>query len=214
MKKLSYLFICSIIFSLTACTPPSEQVMSPLAYNNTVTMHDTRKADLYWQSGTQLSSEAPPTQDLTDGISGMVINAAVNAEMRSARPGDFTYTYGKAQQAVFMTSLKDALLNQHAFKDVELITDLKDAKPQDVLITIDFKQTQVLGQNTHYQIILNTDMTIKAGNKPPYKRSYVVQSKDPGFFSIKSFKAQQTDASQQLLDKIMGGITQWSAQGH
>ncbi len=214
MKKVYYLFLCSMMLTLAACTPPAQQVMPPLTYSNQIAFHDSQKADLYWQTGSQVSSEAPPTQDYNDGIGGMIINSVVNNEMRSAHPGDFTYTYGKAQQAVFMTSLKNTLVEQHAFKDVELITDPKAAKPQDVLITVNFKETRVLGHEKNYQIILDTELTIKNGNKPPFKRTYLVESKDSSVFSTKSFKDQQTDVSQQLLNKVIAGMTQWYTQGH
>ncbi|MFN7098728.1 MAG: hypothetical protein ACK4PR_14405 [Gammaproteobacteria bacterium] len=201
------------MMSISACSPGGQDVMPPLSYTGNVTFHDNRTADLYWQLGQQLSAEAPtPESNPQDGIIGAITVSTINSAVRSAHPGDYTFTYGKALQAVFMTSLRDALIEQHAFKQVNLITDLHDAKTQNVLITINFKETHVADTMTGWCIVLDVVLTIKSANQTLFTRTYLVQSTDPGFFSPKSFKQQQTDVSQKLLNNIMNGIAQWEKQ--
>lgn len=207
MKKL-FCFIF-LTCTITACTAPAERVMDPLQYKEPVKAHSSKKAYLYWQPGTQYSSIAPPDPVASSSITEAILSSLIESEMRSANPNRYTYTYGKAQQAVFMTSLKNVLEENHVFKDVAITTDLNEVNPSDVLIKIYFKSTRVLGHEKNYQIVLNVNMAIQTKTSK-FEHTYLVESDDSGFFSMKSFKDQQTDASQKLLSKVIDGITQWN----
>ncbi len=206
MKKIFLLLIATVL--LSACTSPAEEVMAPLQYKQPIEVHIPKTAYLYWQSGVDSSSVAPSSAAPAQGIVGALVGAVVETEIRKNNPGKFTFTYGKPQQAVFMTSFKNVLEQNHVFNNVELVSDLSEVPPQAVLITVYFKSTRVLGYEHNYQIVLDVDMKIKSGNKG-FNRTYLVASEEGGFFSSKSFKDQQTDVSQKLLSKLITGITQF-----
>ncbi len=220
MKNFISLFLSFFVLAaLTACgTPPAEQVMSPLTYDKPVTVHLDKKAKLYWQTGSQQSSVEPRYSSGTNvggslpiALASQAMQAAIETEVRKNNPGRFTYVYGKAQQAVFMTSLKDILQKKRVFTDVDLVTDKTEVNAQDVLITINFKSTRVLDADLdNHKIVLNVDMIIQSNKKPIFTRTYVVQSGD----EVSGFKAQQEDVSKRLLDKVMKGIKQWASTLH
>jgi len=210
MKKI--LFLSALVLSISACAPVPQQVMRPLQYQHNIALHVPQKAYLYWHPGIQESSTAPNHASARDGILGAAMDAVIDSEMHKSNPSRYTFTYGKTQQVVFMTSLKDILEEQHVFTDVILTSDVRQASPDDVLIQVYFRNTKVLGAETNYRIVLDVDMSIDTENKSSFKRTYLIESKKTGFFSMKSFKEQQTDASQQLLIKVIAGIKQWHAQ--
>lgn len=208
MKKILCLSVATLL--LSGCTPATQQVMSPLRYNQSIDVHVNKTAYLYWQPGEIHGSELPRQVSYNSGIAGALVSAAIDTQMRKNNPSHYTFTYGKAQQAVFMTSFRDVLLQNHVFKDVILTTDLSRVKSQDVLLKVYFKSTKVGPAGKNYQITLDVDMSIEA-NKSTFTRSYVAES-DGSYFSFKNFKDQQTDASQQLLSKLIGGIKQWQVK--
>lgn len=209
MKKLYYFLLFVVMVILTGCASTAEQVMPPLTYSSSIPVHVTKNAYLDWEIGKQASGEAPnATPPPNGGIVGALLTNAIDSQMRKQNPSRYTFTYGKAQQAVFMASLRDVLKQNNVFKEVELITDSQSVRPQDVLIIIYFKNTRVLTEQ-NYKIILDVDVTIKTQGMPAFKRTYLVESNPGSFFSPNSFKDQQTDVSQQLLDKIIIGLQQW-----
>lgn len=209
MKKIVCLAFSALL--LNACTPAAEEVMPPLQYNQSVKTHTHKKASLYWQVGEQHASIAAQHIGGGGDIASALIASAIDAQMRKSNPGQYSFAYGKAQQAVFMTSLKEVLQENHVFKTVNLITDKKQTQPDDVLMTIHFKSTRVSGEEKNHQIMLDVTLAIQSGQST-FERTYLVESSNEGFFSSRSFKDQQTDVSQQLLTKIMGGIQQWNKQ--
>lgn len=216
MKKLASLFLAfSVLASLTACgTPPAEQVMSPVTYDKPINVHVNKKANLYWQTGSQqISTEPSYSNNMSVGgslpiaMASQAMRAAIETHVRKNNPGRFTYVYGKPQQAVFMTSLKDILQHKKVFTDVEFVTDKTTVNPKDVFIIINFKSTRVLdAELENRRIVLDVEMTIQSDKKPVFTRTYVVQSSD----EVSGFKAQQEDVSKRLMEKVMKGITQWS----
>lgn len=215
MKKLGYVLSLITLASLAACTTPAEQVMSPITYNQPVNVHVAKNAALYWQTGRQQASIEPIHVSnnniggaLPISVASQTMQAAVETGVRKEKPGRLTYVYGKQQQAIFMTSLKDVLQQNQVFNQTQLVANANQVPAQDVSIKIDFKSTRVLDAQYNHRIVLDVDMTIKSHNKPAFTRTYVVQSSD----EITNFKAQQTDVSQRLLDKVMKGIKQWAAE--
>ncbi|TAK72071.1 MAG: hypothetical protein EPO11_10485 [Gammaproteobacteria bacterium] len=203
MKKI--IFLLFIAIALTACANSAEQVMPPVHYNDSITFHIPKKAYIYWELGEQYSSTAPQNMG-GPGLSGLAA-AFIEAEEHQNNPSKYTYTYGKAQQAVFMTSLEDVFSDNHVFNNVELITDLKQVHSQDVLMKIYFKSTRVASYENNYQITLDVDMSIEVNRKLVFHRTYVVQSDNDKYFS--TFKDQQTNVSQKLLVDIVKGVKQW-----
>jgi hypothetical protein len=212
MRKLQALFLVAIVLFLGGCTPMAEQVMPPLQYEQPVNFNVAKKAYLDWEVGKQYSSTQPVFISASGGLLGAVIATAIDSEERNRNPGRYTFTYGKAQQAVFMTSLKDTLEKNHTFNHIELTTEPQQVRAEDVLITIYFKRTRVASAQDNYKIILDADFLIKTGGKIAFKRTYFVESKPGGLFSPNNFKEQQTDVSQQLLGKVIAGIQAWHTQ--
>lgn len=210
MKKLSLLFV---ILSLFACSTPAEQVMSPVSYDKAISTRVAKNAALHWQSGTEQKSVEPiyvsksnVGGSLPIAVASHTVQGALETVGREKAPQRFTYSYSKQQKAVFMTSLKNTLDNNDVFKQTMFVTDVKQVPADDVLININFKNTRVLDSDYNHKIILNVEMTIKSANKPVFTRNYVVESSD----DVSGFKAQQTDVSKRLLDKVIKGITQWA----
>ncbi len=208
MKK-NYLVLL-IIFFLNSCTPMPEQVMPPLQYNMPINLHLNKKAYLQWKVGEQYSSTVPVALS-GNPIADTIGVAIINREYKR-NPGRFTFTYGKPQQAVFMTSLKNTLEQQHVFNTIEIITHPHQINSDDVLITVEFKMTRVSSADEKYKIILDAELAIIQGGKLQFNRTYLVESNPGRFFSTISFKNQQTDVSQQLMQRIIFGIKQWSYQ--
>lgn len=213
MKKLSLFILALLTLTLVACSS-THDVMNPLSYHGNSNIQSVpHKAYLYWQPGKEIGSEVPRNVDASS-VAALVISASIDQGLRSANPSDYVFNYGKAQEAVFMTSLKNVLNEQHTFIDTQLTTTAKTPKPQDVLISVYFKKTEVLPATLFHQIqiVLDVEMTIKQGGKKPYTRSYQVKSHN-GALGMKSFKGLQTDVSTQLMDKIMADIANWSKRG-
>jgi hypothetical protein len=214
-KNILPLTFILALTTLAGCTPSAEQVMAPLQYTQQINCHVKKNASLNWEAGEVYSSMVPPTTVSFGGTAGVVptlIAASIISEERHRNPGSYTFTYDKAQQAVFMTSLKNVLQQNEVFNNVALITDPQDSPAKDVLITINFRTTKIAGNLDNYKITLDVDMFIKENRQPPFKRTYFVMSDPGGVFSRKDFREQQTDVSSQLLGKIIAGITQWQKQ--
>lgn len=200
MKKILIIFITLI---LTACAnKQANYIMPPLKYNGPV-VHINKNAYVYWRHGTILAGEKFTTQsdDLIVGI--------IQSQARRNNPSDYIYTYGKAQQAGFITNFRDVLKENHIFKDVEIITNPSDVKPGAVLIEINFKTTRVSGFEYSNKVILTVEMKIASG-KNTFIRTYLTESDEGTEWKGKSFEEQIVDASEQMIAKLIGGIKQWS----
>jgi hypothetical protein len=114
------------------------------------------------------------------------------------------YTYGKAQQSIFMTSLKNVLTQQQVFNRTEITTDAEHISPKDILITIFFKTTRIEDRALGGKITLDVDVIITADGKSTFKRSYVVESTPD-----QSFATQQSDVSKKLLRNVISALEQW-----
>lgn len=200
--KAAAVVMLSIVISSCARTPAQNQIMRPLSYNQEMSVHVPKKAYIYWQRGQEQVGSVK--EDSYPGLEGMVV-AITQAQMRKSNPSKYNFSYSKAQQAVFITSLRDALADHHVFNNVELITNPSEAKQQDVLITVHFKSTRVAGSEGNFKITVTAVMTIKS-NKAAFARTYLTESDEE-----KSYFDQQSDVSQQLLNKLMKGIKQWAS---
>lgn len=141
-KLLTRLFACGIFLSafiLSGCAP-KKNVIPKLRYQEDIGITVPKKACIYWVPGRRVGSEkASPTYSASyssgsSGAAGAVGSVAVTllanmmqAQHKKNNPSQYTYEYGKADEVVFITSLKDILLEQNTFKDVELITNPKQA---------------------------------------------------------------------------------------
>lgn|SRR3990167_10029886 len=211
MKPLKIIFLIMIFTALfDGCTPMAEQVMPPLQYQSPIHVHVNKTAYINWKIGKQSSSEQPTFVPANSGLVGAMLANAIDSTERKNNPGRYTFTYGKAQQAVFVTSLKDILAEQHVFKKVELTVDPKTISPDDVLIIIFFKSTRVSDASQRYKITLDVELLIQTKGQLPFKRTYFVESSSGGIFSMKSFKDQQAEVSNMLLEKIIAGIKEWA----
>ena len=207
-KSIKYLLLIALPVLLSACSAnkQSPYIMPTLKYNEPVKIHVAKKAYLLWQHGKDLQGETMPFQG--GGIEGMVVSA-IDAENRKNNPAKYHLSYGKAQQAGFITNFRDVLTNNRVFKQVELITNKNEIKPDGVLIIIQFKTTRVSGFEHNYKITLTTDMTIKT-RESTFTRTYLTESDEGTFFQGKSFEEQTVDVSEQMIKQLMNGIQQWA----
>jgi hypothetical protein len=204
---LRIIFSLFLISFLTACNPSSpEDVMPSVPYTGSVKTHTNKVAYLNWQIGRQQTESDPTFISPQEGILGAIIISSIDSAERKRNPGQYNYSFSKAQQAVFMTSLRDALVSHKVFKQVHLITQPSITNKNDVLITVYFKSTHARASSDNYIVSLDTVLNVKVKNKPMFERTYFVQS-DPDTTQDKSFRGQQLDASKKLLNQIIDGIT-------
>lgn len=208
MKKIFSLLTLSVIF-ITGCTATSQQVMPPLQYHQPIKWHVAKNAYINWKVGKQTAGNKALLDSGHGGLIGAAIEGTMAQAMRSSHPEMYEYRYGKAQQAVFMTSFKNILDENHVFKQVELTTEPEKVNPNAVLINVYFKSTRVADEYNNYKITLDVEMTVHSKGEPDFKRAYLVESHPGSTFSQASFKDQQTDVSQQLLQKMLASLQQW-----
>lgn len=203
--------LLAIIFSIVSCFGCAKPIMPSLKYNKPIDFHVAKNAYINWEIGKQHTSTIPSSTSYNNaGLIGGLISAAVESVDRDRRPSLYMVSYGKAEQAIFMTSLKDTLSRNNVFKEVELITDPSSVRPQDVLINIYFKMARVGSPEKNYKIVLSVEMSITTAGKAPYKRTYLAESAATGFG--KGIIDQKIDASEKLLEKIILGIQEWNTQ--
>ncbi|MBA3660636.1 MAG: hypothetical protein H0W64_02815 [Gammaproteobacteria bacterium] len=200
-----------LILLVTACSPMAEQIMGPLEYNQPINFHVPEKSYLYWKPGIlHTTTEAQYIPVNSDLLSALIVQA-IDTEQRKRNPGKFSYSFGKAQQAVFITSLKTILNQNNVFHSTEITTNPNSLSSRSIIISIFFKSTRVIPYS--HQIVLTVELEILMGKKSLFKRSYFVQNNDGSDEKyIGDFKAQQKDVSHKLLQKIINGIEQWQIQ--
>lgn len=205
MKKIQFGLILIGMGLLTGCA--HNAIMPSIQYNKVINFQVPKNAHLNWEVGKQYSGNIQTNYHQNNGLVGALVCAAVNSVERTNHPSHYTLSYGKAEQAIFMTSLRDVLEQNHVFKKVELIADSRQVPQKDVLVNVFFKTARVSSPENNYKITLSVEMIIETDKKAPFKRTYLVQSDAEGFNT--SFGDQQIDASNRLLDKIMNGIEEW-----
>jgi hypothetical protein len=201
-----YLMTGVLFLSLTACAPSSPYIMPPLKYQGKA-VHLPQNAYLYWQRGQVQAGDTPSYHG--EGVGGLVASM-IEAEDRKNNPSKYHLTYGKAQQAAFITNFRDVLVDHRVFKHVEIITNPAQAKADGVLMTINFKSTRVSGFERNYKITLTVEMKIKS-KQSTFTRTYLTESDEGSLFNGKSYNEQTTDASQQMINQLMKGINQWAS---
>lgn len=142
---------------------------------------------------------------LFDGFTQPIKEGISNANSKS---------YSRAEEQSFMIALRNALIQNHLFDNCKLTSQRSIRSSQDVLITVFFKTTHVADQQDGYKITLDVDLIINKYKKPPFKRTYLVQSNPGGFFSTTTVNDQKIEVSQKLLDNLVHGIYQWQKAKH
>lgn len=205
MKKFKLFTLSLLVLLLTGCA--GKPIMPPIKYDKPIDFHVKKNAALRWEVGKQYAGAIRSYDSCDAGLVGGAISAAINSADRANNPSRYTLSYGKAEQAIFMTSFRNVLEQNQVFKTTELITDAKEVSAKDVLITVFFKTSRVSSPEKGNKITLTVDMTIVAQGKPAFKRTYLVQSNAEGY--DKGFVDQQYDVSQRLLEKLISGIQEW-----
>lgn len=201
MKMKIYTIIISSLL-MTGCATNKPYILPPLKYDGPV-VHIQKNADIYWRHGIELEGKR------FTGQSGDLIVDIIQAQDRKNNPSKYRITYGKAEQASFITSFRDVLKQNHIFKDIAIITNPAEAKPGAVIVEINFKTTRVSGFEHNYKITLTVEMKITSG-KETFTRTYMSESDEGTFFSAKSFDEQMVYVSEEMVAKLIGGIKQWS----
>jgi hypothetical protein len=211
MKKILYLFVIISVFATIGCAP-NKKVIPPLQYQNDINIHIPKIAHIYWipgkQAGHELSNSSAysaPNNNGLAGVIGTLVVASIQNQHRKNNPSQYIYEYGKADQVVFITSLKDILEQKNIFKSIDLVTSLDKINTKDVTIKIYFKTTRVTFIND-YTVNLSVNLAIQSGNRQ-YERTYFVQNEEPA--KSNDFLAKKTEVSQKLLTLIINGIQQW-----
>lgn len=204
MKKI--ILCLSILGLVTGCA--TKVVMPSLQYEKVIPFQVAKNAYLNWEFGNQYSRMMPTNYgNHNEGLIGALASAAVDSVVRNNNPSRYTLSFGKAEQSVFMTSLRDVLEHNQVFKNIELIADSRQVSSKDVMINVFFKTARVASPERNYKITLSVEMVIETGGKAPFKRSYLVQSDAEGYNT--GFRQQQMDVSRRLLDKVICGIEEW-----
>src|SRR5579862_1820954 len=178
--KMRWLMVTVLSMLLSACVnTQSKYIMPPLKYNGPVSIHVPKTAYLYWQHGLEQNGEIPSFNN------NDIIVSLIDAQDRKNNPSKYHLSYGKAQQASFITSFRDVLMEHHMFNDVEIITNPNQVKASGVLIDLKFKSTRVSGFERNYKITLTVEMKIKSG-KSTFTRTYMTESDEGTFFNGKS----------------------------
>ena len=210
MKKIqSGLMILGIALMAGCANKP---VMPPLKYNKPIHFQVNKNAYLNWEVGKERSATTPVELDHSGDLMSVLVSSAVDSIDRHNNPSHYTLSYGKAEQIVFMTSLRDVLVQNQVFKVVEVMADSRPIASQDVLINVFFKTARVASPERNYKITLTVELSIQTAQKPSFKRSYVVQSHVEGL--IVRFREQQVDVSERLLEKIISAIEEWHHLNH
>ena len=180
--------------SVTAQTPigsiatqgvdSGESVMPMLHATYQMQAKEMSAATLVWQMGT--------------------IDAGISNQANPFFNGEAGQSYNKAQQAVFMTSLKNELTQQQTFKNIDLVPSAPKAAAMPI-ITIYFKSTYVSDRTEGNRVTLDTVLRIESPNQPVFTKTYLVTSDTSG-----SFKTKMQTVSTSLLDKVLKGIDDWS----
>ncbi len=200
MVKLNCLGLVGLLFLIGCGAQP---IMPPVQYNKPIDFHVKKTAALQWELGKNYSSRVARESYHQPGM----IEALALSIDQNNNPSRYTLSYGKAQQAIFMTSLKNVLDRNQVFKEIELVTDPNEISAKDVVIAVFFKTARVASPERAYSITLSVVMTITSQGKPPFKRTYLVQNDDEVL--RKGFIAQQSDVSERLLEKVIAGIEEW-----
>ncbi len=209
MKKTKILLAMISTVLLSACG--TKPIMPPLQYTKPIGFTVNKSACLNWEVGKQYSSEIPNYNSSgQDSAIGNLVLAAIDSNARARNPSHYQYTYGKAEQAIFMTSLKRVLEENRVFKHVKLTMDPRQVNAKDVWINIFFKRTRVADASRNFKVTLSVELIISANDKPTFKRTYLVESDVER--SGHGFVDQQTDVSQELLDKVISGIREWNCK--
>jgi len=207
MKKIQIFLLIFGFGLMMGCGKP---VMPPLKYDEPIDFEVKKNAYLNWEFGKQYSGKVQSYDNCHNnsaGLIGVLLVSAISSIDHANNPSRYTVSYGKAEQAIFMTSLRDILRKNHVFKQVELITDLASLTKKDVLVNVFFKTARVTSLGGGQTITLSVEMIVTTNGKAPFKRTYLVKSDAQGFSP--SFQDQQIDVSNRLLGKIIAGLQEW-----
>lgn len=184
-------------------------IMPPLTYDKPINIRLKKNAALYWEQGKQHAATIRTQAGENQGLLGALVFGTMDSMDRSRNPSRYSLAYGTAEQAIFMTSLRNVLDQNQIFDQIELITDPSVLTPKDILITVFFKNSRVLSPDRGHRITLSVVVNILAKGCPNFQRTYLVQSDEqvtPGFID------QQKSVSQLLLGKIISGMEEWHSQ--
>lgn len=212
MKKwfLGLLCLPLLLMGCTISTPNAEAVLEPVKYTGTVQTHVAQDLDLVWKPGQVYRSDGqliPMT--LTEAISAHFSQENIEA----SHPSDLTYNFGPARQAVVMTSIEQALIQNDVFKSVNLIPYGNPTNSAHTIMTVYFERTRVGTIDDRFPVIMTVLLTIQAPGQKVFQRHIFVESDDPGFkASSNIFLENQTNAANKLIEAIMRAIDAWSGQ--
>lgn len=206
--KFCLLILCSSVL-LIACTPPTSQLMGPVQYKQPVTFSSNKSALIYWDYGKIIPAEIPPDASSDINPAGALLNVFIQSQKEKYDRDDIMVSYGKAQQVIFLTSLRDILMQRGAFKDVNIIVKPQKPNAQQVLISLDFVKSQVIRAQDDFPISLTVHMVVKNSVKTLYDQTFTIKP-DPSIWSklFHNFKDSQQYASQMLMKKVMSVVSQ------
>jgi hypothetical protein len=203
--------------SLIGCTPDTQKIMTSVPYTTPATIaHISAPATINWQSGQVQTGEKQTSFLGSGGIAGLAINAVA----KDLRPSWYEYSYGPAQQVIFVTSLRDALQNNQVFSQINFNETLANTpqstsqfhrqNPDNVLIQLKFMDTAATVLNGKTQLFADVDLTLSGAHRPTTLTHLSAQTpQDKSWVFHQTFLAQEKELSTQLMTQAMTAIQSW-----
>jgi hypothetical protein len=208
--KLFSVAIVGLLLVGCGTTEPTAQLMPAITFNQPITFHSDKAAILYWDYGKIISVEVNQGNIFeATTLSGMVTHTITQSYKEQYDQNDILINYGKAEQAVFMTSLRNVLGNAGTFKSVIISAEPPKLNPDQMLISVNFEKSAVLRGAHGYPIQLKVVMTVSDIKGRLLKRTFDIKPKNSvGSYLFDDFKDAQIYASQQLMNDIITTLNQ------
>lgn len=209
IKKIIIITVLTLTLTGCASTPPAEVMLSPVQYNQPIHVSSNKNAVLHWRYGEAFSKNSDEAVRQHESLMVGMIQSMVDA----SNPGRVRLQFGKARQAVFMTSLRDILNNNHVFKNTTLGSDSKKPSTNQVSITITFKETHIGTRFDGWPITLDANVLITDANGHRQSHNVLAQSQgsDDTRHDTAVFSHQQRGAAHSLMTQVIKQISQFNA---
>jgi hypothetical protein len=209
------------LMTITACTPDTQKIMTSVPYSTPISVQISAPAVINWQSGTiETGKKEAALSNPSGGLIGMASGLVIQTAAEDLRPSWYLYSYGVAQQAIFATSLRDALQNNHVFTQIifdesikDSPTDIKnfhDSNPGTVLIQLKFMDTAATVLNGKTQLFADVDLTLSGANRGTVLKHLSAQTaQDKSWVFHQTFLTQEKELSNQLMTQAIAAIQSW-----
>lgn len=116
---------------------------------------------------------------------------------------DSLFSYSKAEQVVFVTSVRDVLKKNRVFKNVNITPIQKKLKNNEIQITLFFKKTEIEHTLLADSVKIDLIISVRGVHGEIFKRYYFSRADKVFFKSLEM-------ASQQLMNDIVHDLAEWA----